>query len=196
MTTALTWVRWWSQGWREAERDWYSPALGRLSPAHLDALARGQHAALGRSFGITPCTPPPPSPALQSLFCGLPGTLPLACELVANTCAPLTAADALSSQDRAWCERTAKALRPGHWLEPGQDSLVLLRAWLGERSWERARLRFPRNRIIALESLPAPQPPVAKLDTLWQSACWKAEQSLASPTPIQTEMHDVPSAFA
>src|SRR3546814_13530809 len=65
--------------------------------------------------------PPQPGPTLQSLFCGTPRTLPLACELVASTCAPLTATQALSAQDRAWCERTAKALRPGHWLEQGQD---------------------------------------------------------------------------
>lgn len=196
MTAEVEWVRWWSHAWREADRAWYSSALCRLTGPQIDALARGHHAALARTFGMTPCTPPQPSPALQALFCGTPRTLPLACELVASTCAPLTATHALSAQDRAWCERTAKALRPGHWLEQGQDPLALLRAWLGERAWERARLAFPRDRISALESVPAPQPPAAKLNTLWQSACWKAEQSLAALAPIQTERHDARSAFA
>ncbi len=196
MTAEVEWVRWWSHAWREADRAWYSSALCRLTAPQIDALARGHHAALARTFGMTPCTPPQPSPTLQALFCGTPRTLPLACELVASTCAPLTATHALSAQDRAWCERTAKALRPGHWLEQGQDPLALLRAWLGERAWERARLAFPRDRISALESVPAPQPPAAKLNTLWQSACWKAEQSLAAPAPIQTERHDARSAFA
>ncbi|WP_434560204.1 hypothetical protein J3P95_01715 [Pseudomonas sp. Z5-35] len=196
MTVALDWVRWWSHAWREADRDWYPPALGLLTAQHIDALARGQHAALARGFGITPCTAPQPRSAVQSLLCGTPRPLALACQLVANTCSPVTATGALSAQDRAWCERTAKALRPGHWLEQGQDPLALLRAWLDERTWERARLVFPRERILALESLPAPQPPAAKLDTLWQSACWKAEQSLAAPLTTQTETHDVRSAFA
>ncbi len=48
-----------------------------------------------------------------------------------------------------------------------------------------------RHRIGA-----SPQPPAAKLNTLWQSACWKAEQSLAPSAPIQTERHDARSAFA
>lgn len=196
MTVEIEWVRWWSQAWRKADRDWYSSALRHLSAPQIDALARGHHAALARNFGMTPCTPPQPSPTLQSLFCGTLRTLPLACELVASTCVPLTATQALSAQDRAWCERTAKALRPGHWLEQGQDPLVLLRAWLGERTWERARLAFPRDRILAIESVPAPQPPAAKLNTLWQSACWKAEQSLTPSTPIQTERHDARSALA
>lgn len=196
MSAALEWVHWWSHAWREADSDWHPPTLRLLSAPQIDALARVHHAALARSFGITPCTPPQPSPAVQSLLCGAPRTLLLACELVANTCSPLTATDALCAQDRAWCERTAKALRPGHWLEQGQDPLALLRAWLGELTWERARLAFPRNRIIAIERLPAPQPPASKLNTLWQSACWKAEQSLAAPTPDETEMHDVRSAFA
>ncbi|EJK99150.1 MULTISPECIES: hypothetical protein [Pseudomonas] len=196
MSTALEWARWWSQAWREADSDWYPPTLCLLSAAHLDALARGHHGAIARSFGITPCLPPQPNPAVQSLLCGTPQALPLACELVATTCSPLTATDALSPQDRAWCERTAKALRPGHWLEQGQDPLALLRAWLGERTWERARLAFPRARIIALQSLPAPQPPASKLNTLWLSACWKAEQSLAIRAPVETETHDVRSAFA
>jgi hypothetical protein len=195
MNAALEWARWWSLAWREADRDWYPPALGLLTGPQIDALARGHHAALARSFGMTPCTPPQPDPAVLSLCCGTPRTLALACQLVANTCSPLTTMDMLSPQDRAWCERTAKALRPGHWLEPGHDPLALLRAWLGQRTWERTRLAFPRSRIIALETQPTPRPPAAKLNTLWQSACWKAEQSLA-PAPTQTEIHDARSALA
>ncbi|MBI6617215.1 hypothetical protein YA0783_02785 [Pseudomonas corrugata] len=195
MKTALDWVRWWSHAWRDADPDWYPPALRLLTAAQMDALARGHHAALARSFGITPCMPPQPSPSVLSLCCGTPRTVHLACQLVANTCSPSTASDELCPQDRAWCERTAKALRPGHWLEQGQDSLALLRAWLGERTWERARLAFPRSRIIALQSQPSPQAPGAKLNTLWQSACWKAEQSLA-PSTTPTETHDARPALA
>lgn len=196
MSEALEWVRWWNHAWRAADREWYPPGLDRLPASRLDALARGHHAALALSFGITPCPPPRPNPVLQSLLCGAPQTLALACELVAITCSPLTATQALSPQDRAWCERTAKALRPGHWLEQGHDPLALLRTWLGTLVWQRARLAFPRDRIIALEGLPVPQPPAAKLDTLWQSACWKAEQSLAAPSPTDPEIHDARSAFA
>lgn len=196
MSVALEWARWWNHAWREADRDWYPPMLRLLTERQIDALARGHHAALARSFGMTPCTAPKPTPSVQSLCCGTPRTLSLACQLVANTCSPSTTTGTLSAQDRAWCERTAKALRPGHWLELDQDPLVLLRAWLDVRTWERARLAFPRSRIDAIESLPAPQPPAAKLNMLWQSASWKAEQSLAAPAPTRMEMHDVRSAFA
>ncbi|MBT2340237.1 MULTISPECIES: type III secretion protein [Pseudomonas] len=140
--------------------------------------------------------PPRPSPTLQALFCGTPPALTLACELVATTCSPLTAAPALSAQDRAWCERTAKALRPGHWLEPGQDPLALLRAWLDEPTWQRARLAFPRDRIIAVEGGTLPEPPAAKLDTLWQSAGWKAGQSLLPPAADHMETHNARPALA
>ncbi|MCJ8205528.1 type III secretion protein [Pseudomonas sp. RGM2987] len=146
---------------------------------------------------MTPCTPPRPNPAVQALLCA-PAALALACELVAATCSPLTAAPTLSAQDRAWCERTAKALRPGHWLEPEQDPLALLRAWLGEPTWQRARLAFPRTRVLAVERSAKSQPPAARLDTLWQSACWKAGQTLAMPAPTanDTEMHDARPALA
>jgi len=199
MSAALEWVHWWHHAWRQATPEWQPLDLARLSASRLDALARGHHATLARRFGMTPCTPPRPSPAQQALLC-TPAALALACELVATTCSPLTATPALSAQDRAWCERTAKALRPGHWLEPDQDPLALLRAWLDEPTWQRARLAFPSARIMAIEcsTAPQPQPPAARLDTLWQSACWKAGQSLASPvpTPHDTEIHDARPALA
>lgn len=197
MSAALEWVHWWHHAWRQAGPEWQPPGLERLTAPHLDALARGHHAALARRFGMTPCTPPRPNPAVQALLCA-PAALALACELVAATCSPLTAAPTLSAQDRAWCERTAKALRPGHWLEPEQDPLALLRAWLGEPTWQRARLAFPRTRVLAVERSAKSQPPAARLDTLWQSACWKAGQTLAMPAPTanDTEMHDARPALA
>ena len=197
MNAALEWVHWWHHAWRQAGADWQPPGLDRLSTSHLDTLARSQHAALAQRFGITPCTPPKPSPALQALLCR-PAALALTCELVSVTCSPLSAAPTLSPQDRAWCERTAKALRPGHWLTPDQDPLVLLRGWLDAPTWQRARLAFPRARIIAVERSAAPQAPAARLDTLWQSACWKAGQSLAAhePTVNDMEMPDARPALA
>lgn len=196
MTTALQWARWWCHAWRDAHTDWYPQALGALPAPRLDALARGHHAAIARCFGMTPCTPPPPAAAVQALLCGPPQAFALACELVAATCSPLTATGGLPPEDGAWCERTAKALRPGAWLEPGQDPLALLRPWLGEPAWERARLVFPASRIAAIEARPTPRPPPSKLDTLWQSACWKAQQKRATPAPTQPEMDDARSAFA
>ncbi|WP_295488506.1 type III secretion protein [uncultured Pseudomonas sp.] len=186
MSAALTWIHWWHHAWQLAAIDWQPPGLDRLSISQLHALARGHHAALAKGLGITPCMPPEPNPAMQALLC-TPATLTLACELVAATCSPRSAAPMLSTQDRAWCERTAKALRPGHWLEPDQDSLALLRAWLGEPTWERARLSFPRARVEALERWATPQPPAARLDTLWQSVCWRTGQR---PAPITPPAHD------
>jgi hypothetical protein len=47
MKTALDWVRWWSHAWREADPDWYPPALRLLTAAQMDAL----HAAAAQPFG-------------------------------------------------------------------------------------------------------------------------------------------------
>jgi hypothetical protein len=189
MTPDQRWVHWWYTAWRQAEEEWCPPALRFLDKSRLDALARSRHAALGRSFGITPCTPPRPKPAVQSMICGDPRVRSLTYALVDAICAPVSSRAILAQEQRQWCQSIAKSLRPGHWLGDGADSLVLLRAWLGDAAWERVRLQFPRSRILALEDhpLPLPQPPASRLDTLWQSAYWKAEQCLLKEAPMPSE---------
>ncbi|MBJ9977900.1 hypothetical protein IAE35_21355 [Pseudomonas sp. S75] len=197
MNEELQWIHWWHYAASRAGTDWLPTDLQRLSAPHLNALAQARHAVLARRLGVAPCQPCRPEPTLLALLC-VPGTLALACELVAITCSPLSESCGLSAEERSWCERTAKALRPGQWLEPRQDSLALLRAWLDAPTWQRVRLSFARTRIEAVERSPAPQAAANRLDTLWRSACWKAGRSLAHTAPecLSTEVNDACTTLA
>lgn len=192
MTDDLLWVHWWHCGsWQHAHCDWRPAALAHVAPHTLEDLARSRHRSLACLHGIAPFYPTVPDATRLALLGGSPTLLTLALKLVAQLCRPLTD-QGLPEDVGQWCHRIAKALRPGQWLTDGEDSLILLRAWLTPATWERARLRFARARIEAVEALPLPSITARRLDTLWQTAAWKALELLATPPQ---EVVDADAAF-
>ena len=164
MNDADLWLQWWACAWHHAHPHW--PALV-ATPAELRSL----HAGASSRFGITPCLPCPPAASLRQL-----ALAPLAqhdawLQRIGHICRP-TRPTALDATERLWCQRLGKALRPQGWLEPGDDVLQLLRAWVEPAVWQRLRLRFAPARIQTLEQKPLLALSAAKLQTLWQTVLW------------------------
>ncbi|WP_251977526.1 hypothetical protein [Salinicola avicenniae] len=177
MNEALGWVRWWSQPWWQAHESWWPTSLQSLSPQRLAGLAEGYHQSIGVEFGIEPAMPERADEALQALVLSAPTRWQLTLALASTMCDPGRETGLTVAQHR-WCERIARGLRPGHWLEPGGDVLMLLREWVSEPCWARLRLRFCRQRVASLEHQPRPGALHAgRLETFWQAAIWQSQDA-------------------
>jgi hypothetical protein len=99
----------------------------------------------------------------------------LAIALLELTCHP-NVDSPLYDEHRKWCERLAKALHPDALLQPENDPLQLLRAWVEPAVWQRLRLRLPPDRVQALETTHLPIDDAhGRLNTLWQAIVWRIE---------------------
>lgn len=194
MNGEFAWLHWWACAWLQAAPDWTPAPLAGIGRQRLAGLARSQHVALSRAYGIQPCAAPKPRLALLELIRADAQRRELTFTLVAALCAP-QADFALTAEQRVWCRSIAKALRPGQWLVGGQDPLALLRTWAGPAAWQRLRLSLPRTRVISLEQNPAPRAPATKLDALWGGALWRSAQCIQS-APREGVFDNVRSAFA
>lgn len=181
MNREHAWVRWWALAWATAHADWHVPALRAIAPESLNALTRHCHPLLGRTFAIEPCLPIEPHPALLQWVLADTQQQALILMLLEAMCQPI-ADSRLSTDQNLWCERVAKALRPGQWLKPTDDPLQLLRAWVTPQTWQRMRLRFPRPRITEIERLAPYTIARSKLEALWQALIWHVIEEAAPPT--------------
>lgn len=170
MREADAWAQWWALAWRHAHPDWISTA--QVDPA----LARNQHASLGKAFAIVPCLPGKPSASLIYLALAQPEQHDFMLQLVATVCCPMLASP-LDAPRHLWCQRLAKALRPQGWLKKNDDALQLLRVWVEPPVWQRLRLRFAPARVMALEQQPLPEIPPTRLQLLWQAVLWYEHRS-------------------
>lgn len=167
------WLQWWAFAWRHAHPHW--PTLDVLP-----AEERSAHASASKTFGIAPCLPCPPTAALMQLALAPPSHYDALLQRVEHICRPRLPT-ALDATQRLWCQRLAWALRAPGWLEPADDVLQLLRAWLTPPVWQRVRLRFAPDRVEALEQQPLVKIAPAKLQTLWQAVLW--HQHLVTDIP-------------
>lgn len=158
------WVQWWALPWRYAHPHWH---ILDASPA----LLRNQHAGASKSLGIAPCLPCAPTTSLMQLALAQPAHYDALLQRVERICRTTPSA-ARDDTQRLWCQRLARALHTQDWLEPADDPLQLLRAWLEPPVWQRLRLRFAPARIETLEQKPVPAISPAKLRTLWQTVLW------------------------
>lgn len=174
MSDRLRWVHWWTQPWWWADEQWWPDALRQLPRHRLASLACAQHQSLAAAFDVSPCQPEAPSPLLQTLVESSVSQRLLILSLAQAMCNPRHE-HGLSNEQHQWCERTARALRPGQWLGIDGESLGLLKAWTGTAVWERLRLQFPPDRVIPVEGASASvdMPPFKRLDTFWQAVIWK-----------------------
>ncbi len=167
--TNLAWVQWWATPWMGSHESWIS---ADKQPA-LNALCQTRRVLTVSIYGVVPCLPPPPEPTLLQLALAPGDQLDLILALINNICRP-SYASVLDEHQQQWCKRLSKALTPDM-LQPAGDPLQLLRAWVNPDIWQRLRLRFPRQRVLAVEQTePLAGDPGTRLDTLWQAVVWRA----------------------
>ncbi|MEI7219629.1 type III secretion protein [Pectobacterium carotovorum] len=191
--TPLAWLIWWAEDCLlQADPSWWHGKV-RLpdSPQRRDWLHVNAE-QLHRHFSLPSVLPPDPLASLMQI-----GTLDTAqretvLRLMARVCQPVRNPDR-SDAEGIWCERLAKALRPGLWLQSAvtfsvssslassaagyQDALTLLRIRYGETCWPRLRLLFPRDWPGDGEhpcDTPTMSLPAARLNALCDALIWKA----------------------
>lgn len=175
MSEHLAWAQWWAFPWRHAHEDW----RGDKYPA-IKVLYRNRRSAPDDLTGIVACLPPAPHPTVLRLALASTEQLNLALTLVHDTFNP-EAATPLSESQHLWCMRLSKALPPTM-LSRDADPLQLLSSWVEPETWRRLRLRFPRNRVQAVEkSTVSLENASSRLNTLWQAVVWRVTTLANAP---------------
>lgn len=173
----LAWAQWWAFPWKHALQGWKD---GKY-PA-INALYRIGRSAPDDLTGIAACLPPAPDPTVLRLVLATTEQLDLALTLVHDTFNPDATAP-LSDSQHLWCTRLSKALPPAM-LSPGADPLQLLHSWTGPETWQRLRLRFPRERVHKVEQNNASlENASSRLNMLWQAVVWRVTTPENDPMP-------------
>lgn len=181
MTEADLWVQWWAFPWRKTHPDWRN-AEAVVSEV---ALTRSRHSAVSKAFSITPCLPCAPSASLVYLALAQPSQHGFMLQLVDHICRPRLPGQ-LNATQRLWCQRLATGLHTQSWLQPTDDTLQLLRAWVEPHVWQRLRLRFAPPRIMAMEQKPPLDIRMSRLEVLWQPTL---QQHAIDPQDATTDVH-------
>lgn len=162
----LAWAQWWAFPWRSAHESWrfFYPEIALIHCC--EALMKNELA------GAAPCLPPQPQFAVLRLAIASTEQLNLALQLVHLTVIPQSA-PSLSESHEQWCRSLSKALSPDMLL-PEDDPLQLLCNWVAPTVWQRLRLRFPFERVLAVEKRsPVFENACSRLITLWQAVVWR-----------------------
>jgi hypothetical protein len=162
----LAWSQWWASPWSYAHDDW----RGDEYPA-MDTLYRSGWLAPHSLLGVAACLPPMPNLTVLRLALATKEQLGLALVLIHNTFHP-QAASTLSESHHLWCLRLSKTLPPAM-LASDTDPLQLLHSWVDAATWQRLRLRFPRERVREVESKGSIPSVNSQLNTLWQAVVWR-----------------------
>ncbi|MCO8161119.1 hypothetical protein NJC38_03005 [Pseudomonas sp. 21LCFQ010] len=183
---ALSWVRWWAQGWRQAHETWQLPATADFDQPTLTLMLQRDAALADRCMGMTASVPPPPDELLLPLLPFDAEQWQRVFELCVAVCAGASGGrrHRLDERTQRWCQRLGQALQPGQWLPaqwygagPEAAGLCLLRAWAGETLWSRLRLQFARDVVQAAEQLAVEQIPHARLRALWHALSWQVSRA-------------------
>ncbi|MCL6359232.1 type III secretion protein [Pectobacterium polaris] len=190
--TPLAWLIWWAEDCLlQADPSWWNgkvtlpDAPRRRDWLHVNAVQ------LHRHFSLPSVLPPDPLASLMQMGALDTAQRETVLRLMARVCQPVRDPDH-SDAEGIWCERLAKALRPGLWLpstvtfsalsstSPAarhQDALTLLRIRYGETCWPRLRLLFPRDGFCDGDNpchAPTMSLPAARLNALCDALIWKA----------------------
>ena len=177
MRENLAWAQWWAFPWDYAHEDWKSDKY----PV-IQALYRSRKIVPAELTGVVTCLPAPPQPTVLRLALASTEQLDLALRLVHDTFNP-EAAGSLSDNHHLWCMRLSKALPPAM-LAPDADPLQLLHSWVDPTTWQRLRLRFPRERVRQVEQQNVSlENGSSRLNTLWQAVVWRVTTLASDPLP-------------
>ena len=90
----------------------------------------------------------------------------------------------LTTPDEEWCRHLAKALRPGLWLseailntDPEVLLCLVILQFVEQELWQRLRVTLPYRAVQTAELLANEPLPRNRINQLWQSVLWRAEQS-------------------
>jgi hypothetical protein len=173
----LAWARWWAFPWESADEDWKSDDY--LS---IETLFRCGRAVPDKLAGYAACLPVEPHPTVIRLALASREQLNLILALVRGTFSPQDSS-LLTDHHHQWCMRLSKALPPAI-LPPGSDPLQLLYSWAEPTTWQRLRLRFPRKRVLEVETTNLALGFTGhRLDTLWQAVVWRATTLASEDMP-------------
>ncbi|MEQ9885804.1 type III secretion protein [Pectobacterium zantedeschiae] len=194
--TPLAWLTWWvTDCLLQADPSWWTGDMMLPdSPQRRDWLYVNA-VQLNHYFSLPLVLPPNPHASLMQM--GRLDTVQreTVLRLMARVCQPLREPNHADAE-AIWCERLAKALRPGLWLPTPvafsaqsplapsvscyQNALTLLRIRYGEACWPRLRLLFPRDwpRDWGTHChIPTVSLPTARLNALCDALIWKASTS-------------------
>ncbi|MBN3145703.1 type III secretion protein [Pectobacterium brasiliense] len=190
--TPLAWLIWWAEDCLlQADPSWWNGKV-RLpdSPLRRDWL-HVNAVQLHRHFSLPSVLPSDPLVSLMQMGALDTAQRETVLRLMARVCQPVRHPERSDAED-IWCERLAKALRPGLWLPSAvtfsasssaspaarhQDAVTLLRIRYGETCWPRLRLLFPRDWSCGGDNpchAPTMSLPAARLNALCDALIWKA----------------------
>ncbi|WP_113626132.1 type III secretion protein [Pectobacterium peruviense] len=191
--TPLAWVTWWVEDCLlQADPSWWTDGVmlpdspQRRDWLHVNAVQ------LNHYFSLPLVLPPDPLASLIQMGALDTAQRETVLRLMARVCQPLREPNHADAE-AIWCERLAKALRPGLWIPTSaafsvqstsvsstsryQDALMLLRVRYGETCWPRLRLLFPRDWGTHCQA-PAMSLPASRLNALCDALIWKASASV------------------
>lgn len=169
------WLTWWHSGyWQTAHDSWRQDRWFTLPETHRLMLTRLRAADIGRQWGVEAAPLAPPQPLLLNL---LALNEQQKTRLLMLTEAICGAETGLPGEEKIWCRRLAKGIRPESWLPETfyahPSALTLLQArW--PNCWTRLRMAFPRDAALACPATP-PDLPVRRLQPLWEAALWRCQ---------------------
>lgn len=169
----IDWLKWWHSGyWQHADESWRQDSWFALPEARQQALARLRGAAIGQQWGVEPAPLAAPPPLLLDLLALSAAQKSRLLTLTDAICGVETP---LAGEDKIWCRRLAKGLRPESWLPQGlyqqPAALTLLQARY-PLCWSRLRMAFPRDAALACPATPLDLP-VRRLQAIWEAALWR-----------------------
>lgn len=169
------WLAWWHSGyWQAAHESWRQDSWFSLPEQRQQALVRLRSAAVGRQWDVEPGPVAPPQPLLLTLL-ALPE--PLKTRLLMLTEAICGAETGLPGEEKIWCRRLSKGMRPESWLPDAfyqQPAALLLLQALYPTCWSRLRMAFARDEALACPPMPLAIP-ARRLQPIWEAALWRCQ---------------------
>lgn len=180
------WLRWWTQTyWQQADAGWHHLPFFKFDEAIRHQLALTHHAAVATLLDVPDVLPGNPDLRIMTLIDFSSTQRRLMMLLTGQICQGSIDTEELDNDNRIWCQRISRALRPGIWLppslcfspDPQPAALVLLAAIFPSESWFRLRLSFDHQAVMSGSEIQTALP-LSKLQALWDAVIWRSKQGM------------------